>query len=93
MYAAGPRVDRRLLEGLTKLDDPREPMAETYRRLRDLAGRMDVPRPSYERVRLQLRRARSGETPRAEARRLALELAFNTRAADDVIGDLLALLE
>jgi hypothetical protein len=78
---------------MSKLDDPRQPMAETYRRLRDLSAQMDVPRPSYERVRRQLKQGRMDEPTRAEARKLALELAFNTRAADDVIKDLLALLD
>lgn len=93
MYAAGPRLDQRLLEGLSELDDPDEPIAETYRRLRGLAAEMDVPRPSYERVRRHLTRVRLARSPRDDARKLALELAFNTRAADDVITDLLGLLD
>jgi len=68
-------------------------MAETYRLIRELAADMDVPRPSYERVRLHLRTIRSSKSRRAEARELALQLAFNTRSADAVVADLLALIE
>jgi hypothetical protein len=85
-------LERRLADGLRKLDDPREPMAETYRRLRDLAAELGVPRPSYERVRLELRRVRRDEGVRAEARSLALELAIGTRPADHVVQDLFDLL-
>jgi hypothetical protein len=77
---------------MRKLDDPRQPIAETYRRLRDLAAQLGVPRPSYERVRRELRRARLEEGTRREARALALELAIGSRPADHVVADLLALI-
>jgi hypothetical protein len=92
VYTAAPRLERRLADGLRKLDDPREPMAETYRRIRNLAAQLGVPRPSYERARLELRRARLEEGVRAEARALALELAIGSRPADHVVNDLLDLL-
>lgn len=93
VYAAGPRVDRRYLREIGRLDDPTVPVAETYRLARELAAAMDVPRPSYERVRIHLRSVRSTKARRAQARELALQLAYNTRAADAVVADLLALIE
>ena len=50
MYAAGPRVERSFLERVTKMDDPSQPIAETYRRIRSLAAEQGIPRPSYERA-------------------------------------------
>ena len=91
MYAAAPRVEQRLLRAADDLDERTEPMAETYRRLRALAEEMGVPRPSYERVRRHLKAVRQLEADRETARDLALELAFNTRRADQVIADLLDL--
>jgi hypothetical protein len=93
VYAAAPRVERRFLEALIRLDDRSLPIAETYRRSRDLADRMGVPRPSYEHVRLHLQAARRRELARKRARDLLFELAYNTRAADQVGADLLELLE
>jgi len=93
VYAAGPRLDRRYLRKIGRLDDPTVPIAETYRLVRQLATEMDVPRPSYERVRIHLRAVRSRKARRAEARELALQLACNSRPADAVIADLLSLIE
>ena len=93
LYAAAPRVERVLLESAVALDDASAPIAETYRRLRELAAGMGLPRPSYERVRQHLRDIRSRDLERSEARELLLQLAFNTRAADAVIADLLELVE
>jgi hypothetical protein len=93
VYAAGPRVDRQYLAKIARLDDPKVPIAETYRRIRGVADEMGVPRPSYERVRVHLRASRTRRARRNEARELALQLAFNTRSAELVVQDLLALIE
>lgn len=66
-------------------------MAETYRRLRETAAAMGVPRPSYDRVRRHLRAARRRELEAHVIREHVLALAFNTRRADAVIADLLEL--
>lgn len=68
-------------------------MAETYRRTRELATQMGIPRPSYERVRIHLRAVRRRELERVAVRELVLQLAFNTRSADTVLADLLDLIE
>jgi hypothetical protein len=93
VYAAGPRLDERFVQAMVLLDDRTVPMAETYRRLRVLAEQMGVARPSYERVRIELRAARRRHAERGRARELAFDLAFNTRPADAVLADLLQLLD
>jgi hypothetical protein len=71
MYAAAPRVDRRLLDALARLDRPEVPIAETYRRSRQEAATLGVPRPSYELVRLVIHEARR-EQARCRANRNTL---------------------
>jgi hypothetical protein len=93
VYTAAPRVERQFLKRVAKLDDRSVPMAETYRRTRDLAARMGIPRPSYERTRLHLRTARRCEEERRRTRELILHLAYNTRPADEVVPELLGLVE
>ena len=71
MYAAAPRLDRRLLEEIVRLDDPARPIAELHRTLREAAARLDVPRPSYECLRLLMHDARR-ERARTRANRRTL---------------------
>ena len=63
----------RALQLLAALDCP---YAEAYRRLRPLASRLDVPRPSYKRV---------TRIMREERRRIAARDAV----LDEVLGDIL----
>jgi hypothetical protein len=95
VYAAAPRLEDQFIKAIVLLDDRDAPIAETYRRLRGLAEQMGVPRPSYERVRIELRASRSWDEERREklrrARELTSQLAFNTRRADAVFADLLEL--
>jgi hypothetical protein len=63
--AAAPRIHRRLLEALIRLDDRTVPIAETCRRIGAEADRRGLTRPSYQRVRVlvhESRRARRGPT-------------------------------
>jgi len=97
VYAAGPRIEPSFLDGVLRLDDPAVSVAETYRRIRRLAEEAGVPRPSYERIRLHVGASRARRAERARARaqagELLLQLAFNSRRANYVIADLLALIE
>jgi hypothetical protein len=93
VYTAAPRVERKFLKRVAKLDDRAVPMAETYRRARDLALQMGIPRPSYERVRQHLHAARRREEERRRTRELILHLAYNTRPADQVVRELMGLLD
>jgi hypothetical protein len=71
VYTAAPRLDRRLLETIVRLDDTTVPMAEVYRRTREHAARLDIPRPSYECCRQLLHDARR-ERERKRANRETL---------------------
>ena len=93
MYAAAPRVERRFLKRVAKLDDRSLPMAETHRRARDLAQQMGIPRPSYERVRLHLHAARRRDEEKKRTRDLIIQLAYNTRPANEVVPELLRLVD
>ena len=52
VYAIAPRLDRRLIEAVVRLDNPSTSIAELHRSLREPAAQLEVPRPSYECVRL-----------------------------------------
>lgn len=67
MTVLSPRVDRRLLDAAEALDDPREPYAETWRRVGAVAERLDLTRPGYDSIR---RAFRGHRRRREEFRRL-----------------------
>ena len=58
MLSFAPRIGPRLLAAIVRLDDPRLPIAETCRRVGAEAERLGLPRPSYQRVRELVHRAR-----------------------------------
>jgi hypothetical protein len=63
VVSAAPRISRRLIEELVRLDDEKVPIAETYRRVAAEAERRGLTRPSYQRIRVlvhQSRRLRRG---------------------------------
>jgi hypothetical protein len=47
MVPLAPRYDRRIVRALRSLDDPTEPIAETCRRVGEVALRLGLTRPSY----------------------------------------------
>jgi hypothetical protein len=51
MVRAAPRIDRRLLDALERLDDGTAPIAEVCRRLGAEADASGLTQPSYESVR------------------------------------------
>ena len=61
------------MAALGKLDDPTLPIAETCRRVGELAEDLGVIRPSYQQIRVLVH----VERRRAEARRAAHELAWD----------------
>ena len=79
MYAAAPRLDPKLVRTLVRLDDPTVPIAETWRRSRERAAQLDVPRPSYECVRLLVRDARRQRARRRLARDTLIGVALYTK--------------
>jgi hypothetical protein len=58
MPSFAPRIGPRLLAAIVRLDDPRVPIAETCRRVGAEAERLGLTRPSYQRVRELVHRAR-----------------------------------
>jgi len=84
-----PRIDIRLIRALPDLDDPEKPIAETRRRLGDLAFQLDLPRPSYERVRQLVNIQRSMSRPRPARVDALLDLAFYTAPPQRAVAELL----
>ncbi len=54
-----PRISRRLIEAIVRFDDPGRPIAETYRRVGAEAERLNLTRPSYQRIRELVHEARN----------------------------------
>jgi hypothetical protein len=82
--AAAPRINRRLLEALVRLDDRAVPIAETCRRIGAEADRRGLTRPSYQRIRVlvhESRRARRGPTTTT----VLLEVMAGSRSPEALI--------
>jgi hypothetical protein len=77
--AQAPRLDRRLAAAVAHLDDERQPIAETNRRVGALAEAIGLPRPSYQQVRLLVHEARPRKSARREALALILDVQFRRR--------------
>jgi hypothetical protein len=58
VVSAAPRISRRLIEELVRLDDEKVPIAETYRRVAAEADRLGLTRPSYQRIRVLVHESR-----------------------------------
>lgn len=67
MTATSPRLDARLVAAAFVLDDRTESMAETWRRVGEVADLLGVPRPGYDTIRVLLHTSRQR---RDEIRRL-----------------------
>src|SRR5262245_27899397 len=67
MTVSSPRLDRRLAEAALRLDDPSQPVAETWRQVCAAADHLGLPLPGYDTIRLIVRRHRRR---REELRRL-----------------------
>jgi hypothetical protein len=52
MPPAAPRIHPSLLAALARLDRPDVPLAETHRRLGEVADLIGAPRPSYQQTRV-----------------------------------------
>ncbi len=76
MCSSAPRLDRRLLETIVRLDDTSVPIAEIYRRSREHAAKLGIPRPSYECVRLLIHDARRERARRRANRETLIRVAL-----------------
>jgi hypothetical protein len=61
MVCLAPRLSPRLLSAIERIDDGELAIAEVWRRVRAEAATLDVPAPSYERVRSLVREHRRCE--------------------------------
>jgi len=77
MPSAAPRLSSRLLAAIERLDDPREPIAETNRRVGAIAEVIGLHRPSYEEVRRTVHEHRAGRL-RTGVSSVLLDIAFRT---------------
>jgi hypothetical protein len=76
MCSSAPRLDARLVKAIVRLDDTSVPIAETYRRSREVAARLDIPRPSYEAHRVLVHAARRERARRRANRDTLIRVAL-----------------
>jgi hypothetical protein len=84
MTTSAPRIGRRLLAELARLDDPALSIAEVNRRLGEAAERLGVKRPSYERVRTLLHERHPSSTQPSTLRVVA-EISTRTRPPEALL--------
>jgi hypothetical protein len=78
VLAFAPRIDSRLAAAAERLDSRTVPIAETNRRVGQVAEELELPRPSYEQVRciVHLARGRGRASTTAD---VLLDIAFQVR--------------
>ena len=75
MPTSAPRIPRRLVDAIDRIDDGKLPLAEIARRVGAEADRLGLTRPSYERVRQLIHEARALRADRGPtALRIVLEV-------------------
>jgi hypothetical protein len=85
MARAAPRIDSRLVAAVAWLDDGRQPIAETNRRIGFLAYDLGLVKPSYEQIRVLVKDYRRGRT-RPTAGGVLLDIAFRTRPPEALLA-------
>ena len=82
---SAPRIDPRLVAALEALDDAKEPIAETNRRVGSLAETIGVPRPSYQQIRLRVHADRARRRARRARIDLVLDVQFRRRPPEALL--------
>jgi hypothetical protein len=85
MPRCAPRLDARLVVSTANVDDPRRPIADTYRQVALVAEALGLPRPSYESIRRivhQLRVRKRDPT----IGRVLLEINFRRRPPQAIVS-------
>ena len=77
MPVFAPRIDRRLVAAVARLDRRDTPIAETNRRVGELAAKLGLTKPSYEQVRTIVHAARN-EVRAYGVRDAAHDVSFRT---------------
>jgi hypothetical protein len=85
-----PRISRHVLEAVFKRDDPRRPIAETYRRVAADAERLGYTRPSYEQIRSFVHRVRRIKK-QPTTTDILVDIAFIRRHPDELTSHLAGL--
>ncbi len=88
MTVSAPRIDSRLVAAIECLDDESVRIAETNRRVGEIAEALGLARPSYEQVRTIVHETRR-LGPRVGPGQVLLEIAFRVRPPT-AFGDYLA---
>lgn len=84
MPTLAPRISRRLLEALVRLDDRLVPIAETNRRVGAEAERLGLTRPSYEQIRVLVHRSRRIRQ-RPTTTDVLLDISFGARSPEEFL--------
>ena len=79
-----PPISRHVLEAVFKRDDPRRPIAETYRQVAADAERLGYTRPSYEQIRAFVHRVRRIKKQPTTAD-ILLDIAFIRRHPEELV--------
>ena len=85
MTPAAPYIDPRLVAALGALDDAKQPIAETNRRVGQLAEAIGVPSPSYQQIRLFVHAERARRRARRAAIDLVLDVQFRSRPPEALL--------
>ena len=89
MLRFAPRISRRLLAAVERLDDGKMPAAELNRLLGAEAERLRLPRPSYQRVRVLMLESRRRKRLRGPTTgEVLVDVAFRARSIDAVLDHL-----
>ena len=91
MLQFAPRIDSRLVAAAERLDNPTTPIAETNRRVGEVAAELGLVRPSYEQIRRIVMQARMrGRQPSAGD--VLLDIAFRVRPPTALVDHLVGTL-
>jgi hypothetical protein len=88
MPDAAPRIDRALISARERLDDPSQPIAETHRRVADLAELLGLSRPSYEQVRVHVHELRFRRRERKTLGPVLLDVMFRVRPFEAILHEI-----
>jgi hypothetical protein len=76
MVRAAPALDPRLVAAIVRIDDRERPIAETHRRVGQVADRLGIVRPSYEQVRILVHAFRAHGPSASAVGDVLLDIAF-----------------
>ena len=84
MVVIAPRIDPRLVAALARVDDPGRPIAETNRRLGEIAVALGFRKPSYEQVRVLVHALRRRKLD-PDIGELLLDFMLRTRSPEQIL--------